>query len=106
MSPRTETNNRDSAEKRVSFWDKVYACEHKNLSPNYSEYIYCGTPYCSGSEEHCLDCGAYIQECGCGYNNGMSGWSHKQYKTRSTTNATRFTTEEGKQQLVIGEPTK
>ena len=59
------------------FWDKVLKCEHKNLDPNYYEHVSCGTPYCSGHETHCLDCGVYISECGCGFNNGMSGWPYR-----------------------------
>jgi len=59
------------------FWDKVLKCKHENLNPNYYEDIYCPTPYCSGYETHCLDCGVYISECGCGYNNGMSGWPYR-----------------------------
>jgi hypothetical protein len=58
------------------FWKKVVACSHKNLAPDYLIMISCPTPYCSGEEIHCLDCGVYIQKCGCGYSNGMSGWSH------------------------------
>ena len=61
------------------FWNRVAKCEHKHLSPNYLEFIPCGTPHCLASESHCLDCGAYITECGCGFNNGVSGWSHKRY---------------------------
>ena len=64
----------------MKFWERVGNCEHKNLSPNYLEYIYCSTPYCSGHEVHCLDCGAYISECGCGCNNGISGWSNKRWR--------------------------
>ena len=48
----------------ITFWDKVEKCEHKNLSPGYCEYVRCSTPYCRGDEFHCLDCGAYITECG------------------------------------------
>lgn len=68
---------------RNTFWEKVEKCEHKNLSSEYSEPVYCVTEYCSGSEVHCLDCNVYIQECKCGYNNGMSGWSIKRYKAVS-----------------------
>ena len=64
------------------FWDKVLKCKHENLSPSYCEHISCGTPYCGGSEYHCLDCGIYISECGCGYNNGMSGWSNRRWARR------------------------
>jgi len=67
--------------KENKFWDKVLKCKHENLDPNYYEYIGCPTPYCSGSEVHCLDCGVFISECGCGYNNGMSGWPHKRWQT-------------------------
>jgi len=61
------------------FWEKVEKCEHKNLNPNYFESISCDTPYCHGSEEHCLDCGVYISKCGCGFNNGMSGWPERRW---------------------------
>lgn len=61
------------------FWEKVKKCKHKNLSSNYCEIIPCGTPCCSGYETHCLDCGVYITQCSCGYNNGMSGWPEKRW---------------------------
>ncbi len=44
------------------FWDKVEACKHKNLSPDYCEHIPCDTPYCGGMETHCLDCGVFITD--------------------------------------------
>jgi len=62
------------------FWDKVEKCDHKNLSPDYIEPVYCGTPYCSGYEEHCLDCGVFITKCGCGFCNGMSGWPERRWR--------------------------
>ena len=61
------------------FWHVVEKCDHKNLSPNYCEHIYCETPYCSGIEEHCLDCGIYLSDCGCHSNQGISGWSNKRW---------------------------
>jgi hypothetical protein len=65
------------------FWEKVVKCEHKNLSPDYCEYVSCWTPYCGGWEEHCLDCGVFITKCGCGFNNGMSGWPEKRWRKRT-----------------------
>lgn len=62
------------------FWNKVGRCKHKNLSPDYCGNVYCTTPYCNGNETHCLDCGVFISECGCGCNNGLSGWSYKRHK--------------------------
>jgi len=62
------------------FWDKVDKCEHKNISPNYYQYVPCGTPYCSGHEYHCLDCGVYISDCGCHCCAGFDGWSSKRRK--------------------------
>lgn len=64
----------------MNFWDKVKKCRHKNLSPDYAVPIYCQTPYCGGDEAHCLDCGVFISKCGCGYNNGMSGWPQKRWR--------------------------
>jgi len=63
-----------------AFWDKVDNCDHKNLSPNYLRFVECSTPYCSGDEVHCLDCGVYISKCDCGANNGMSGWSDTRWE--------------------------
>jgi len=65
------------SKKQEAFWDKVSKCKHKNLSPNYLEYVECGTPLCQGYESHCLDCGAYITECGCGFVSGISGWGER-----------------------------
>lgn len=62
------------------FWDKVGKCSHKNLSVSYYVNLSCATPYCSGEEVRCLDCGVYISKCGCGYCNGMSGWPEAQWK--------------------------
>lgn len=67
----------NGGDKMNDFWNKVVKCEHKRLSPNYLEYIPCDTPYCTGYESHCLDCGIYISECGCGSNAGLSGWPYK-----------------------------
>lgn len=55
-------------------------CKHKNISKYYYEYIPCSTPYCSGTEIHCLDCGVYISDCGCHFMSGLSGWSKKRWK--------------------------
>jgi hypothetical protein len=60
------------------FWDKVEKCNHENLS-DYYKTVSCPTPYCYGYEYHCLDCGVYISKCGCGFNNGMSGWPQERW---------------------------
>ena len=65
------------------FWDKVERCMHQNLSPHFLESIYCMTPYCDGDETHCMDCGVFIQKCGCGFNDGLSGWPVKRIKGQS-----------------------
>jgi len=62
-----------------NFWDKVEKCSHENLS-DYHETVLCPTPYCSGYENHCLDCGVYISKCGCGFNNGLSGWPQSRWE--------------------------
>ena len=67
----------------MSFWDRVDKCKHDNLYEDYCEELYCSTPYCTGYEVHCKDCGVYISKCGCGSENGMSGWSSKRWKKRS-----------------------
>ena len=63
-----------------SFWYKVKHCKHEHLSPDYNPIVHCWTPYCTASESHCLDCGVYIRECGCGSENGLSGWSVKRHR--------------------------
>ncbi len=63
-----------------AFWDKVNQCNHEPTQ-NYLEHIGCGTPYCRGQEWHCKKCGVYITECGCGFLNGMSGWSNQRWLT-------------------------
>ena len=60
------------------FWEKVSNCKHEETA-NYLVSVYCDTPYCHGYEYHCKHCGVYVTECGCGYNDGMSGWSHKRH---------------------------
>lgn len=64
----------------MKFWDKVKKCKHENLSETYYQMFTCDTPYCSGHEVRCKDCGVYISKCGCGANNGMSGWPMKRRK--------------------------
>jgi hypothetical protein len=64
----------------MSFWDKISKCDHEPTN-NYLESISCQTDYCNGSEWRCKHCGVYISECGCGYNNRMSGWSKKRWNT-------------------------
>jgi hypothetical protein len=64
------------------FWDKVYKCQHEPTE-NYLENFSCSTTYCDGMEWRCKHCGVYISECGCGSNNGMSGWSMKRWRKNS-----------------------
>lgn len=61
-------------------WNKVDKCKHENLYEGYSAGVSCSTPYCSGGEDHCRDCGAYVSTCKCGSWNGVSGWSYKRWK--------------------------
>lgn len=61
-----------------AFWERVDACKHENLSPDYAESGPCD---CYGwNESHCLDCGVYIRECQCGAQCGKSGWPHKRWR--------------------------
>jgi hypothetical protein len=62
------------------FWASVDACDHERLSKTYLVNLYCPTPYCRGQEIHCLDCGAYISSCGCGFLDAVSGWSSARWK--------------------------
>lgn len=62
------------------FWKKVRKCKHEHLS-DYCEFFRCWTPYCSGHEVRCLDCGVYISKCYCGFEDGMSGWSRSRHRT-------------------------
>lgn len=64
----------------MKFWEKASKCSHVNLSPVYLENIKCDTPFCGGSETHCLDCGVFIIKCGCGYCDGISGWPDSRYR--------------------------
>lgn len=68
------------------FWDKVDQCKHDNLYENYCEPVPCSTPYCSGYETHCKDCKVYISKCGCGSENGMSGWSRNKWNNKGVKN--------------------
>lgn len=65
---------------KQNFWSKVEKCKHEN-NTDYSEFVYCMTEYCEGDERRCADCKVYIQTCGCGYNDGMSGWSQARHKS-------------------------
>lgn len=61
-------------------WAIVESCHHESESPGSYRMIYCGTPYCSGSEFYCQDCHAYITRCGCGGCNGIGGWSERRHR--------------------------
>ena len=68
------------------FWRRVNRCKHRDedLSPNYLAIWSCGEAEgCHASESHCLKCGAYIGSCGCGNENGVSGWSHRRWLTEN-----------------------
>jgi len=62
-----------------NFWNKVIKCHHI-YHPNYIDNLTCNTPYCSGYEVHCAQCGVYITKCDCGYLNGISGWPEKRWR--------------------------
>lgn len=52
-------------------WEKINNCEHEWT--DYYKTGPCDTPYCSYRELHCRKCGVYHTECGCGFENAMSG---------------------------------
>ena len=54
-------------------------CQHKNLYENYYYGFACWTTYCHAQEVRCKDCGMFITSCGCGFNNGESGWSETRW---------------------------
>ncbi len=66
---------------KPTFQDRVGLCRHQ-WSDNYSVRISCGTPYCSGSETRCVKCRVFKSTCGCGSENGMSGWPHKRWSKK------------------------
>lgn len=59
-------------EMQQRFFNQIHGCRHAHMDPDYFMGFKCSTPCCSGQEEHCLDCGAYISTCGCGCENGIS----------------------------------
>jgi len=52
-------------------WKRVNRCKHDWT--DYCKTGPCATPYCSYTELHCRKCGVYRTECGCEFENGMSG---------------------------------
>ena len=56
-----------------NFWKKVLTCKHE-WDKNYHAYVMCSTPHCFGNEDKCKKCRVYKTTCGCGSNNGLSGW--------------------------------
>lgn len=56
-------------------WEKVHWCRH-DWSPRYLQLGRCSMPNCVWAERHCLKCGVYEMECGCGFCNGLSGIPH------------------------------
>jgi len=74
-----------------AFWEKASKCKHENLHEYYHAGGSCPTPHCGGwNEYHCMDCGAYISSCPCGFNNGISGWPHLRWKMRETASRRRM----------------
>ena len=65
-----------------SFWIRVHNCSHENIDRDYFDSGVCGTPNCRWVEERCLDCGAYIMKCDCGFCNSISGWPQKRWGKR------------------------
>ena len=61
------------------FWGKVEKCNH-DWDDNYCEFVYCPTPYCSGTEIHCLKCDVFKVECGCHFCDGLSGWPNQRWQ--------------------------
>ena len=59
-------------------WEKAEKCEHKNVYPNYHVLLPCTCG--KATEYHCKDCGVFFSYCGCHEQDGMSGWSAKQWK--------------------------
>ena len=49
----------------------VYNCNHDILDEEYFEQYPCETPYCTVTEEKCLQCGSIVIRCDCGYNYNM-----------------------------------
>lgn len=62
-----------------TFKFKKFRCNHKNLTDHLVIFS-CETPYCRATETHCRDCGAFLISCGCGYNDGIEGWSRKRFR--------------------------
>lgn len=58
------------------FKNKAQSCKHEHLS-NYHKTGKCATDFCWWEEHHCIECGAYVTTCGCGFNNGIDGWPSK-----------------------------
>lgn len=73
-----------SSKQQTAFWDKVAACNHANLT-DYYESFPCANEYCDGHETHCRDCGVFICECRCGFENGMSGHPRSRWSPRMRT---------------------
>lgn len=65
----------------TKFWTRAMKCSHKNFTSYYYRF-HCGTPFCSGIESHCKDCGAFIASCLCGEGSGVSGWSYRRWRKR------------------------
>lgn len=65
------------------FWGKVLTCHHE-WSKTYSAYVVCSTPHCSGTESKCKKCRVYETTCGCGSNNGISGWPERRRQEHYT----------------------
>jgi hypothetical protein len=61
-------------------WNEVMACKHEQVTEHSASG---GCQVCDGWDEwHCRDCGAFVKECDCGCNNGLSGWSSRRWKCR------------------------
>lgn len=63
------------------FWQKVLTCHHE-WDEKYSAYLRCNTEHCSGTERKCKKCRVYSSTCGCGAENGLSGWPERRHQER------------------------
>ena len=62
---------------KSSFRQKSSLCKHEHISTTYFRTGECATSGCYWTEVKCLDCGAYITKCDCGFYNSVDGWSCK-----------------------------
>jgi len=81
------------------YMENVAKCQH-DFSGEFEIYS-CETPYCTIIETRCKKCFVYKTECGCGYNNGFSGWPLSRIRNNDMKKAFKYKKQEARNDRLV-----